>query len=178
MKGAASAACAHQCQQAAERIAFEAEGGPVFAAVTTLPELTVGESGEQTSVADEERIGHSRERLRQPARERLPRFAVAPAVDARLRVATAVGGVGAGAGRDVPEIRGVRLDGDRPGVVAVAALVGRLPGLARVGAKGRASSAGFVGAARNAWVPGERVHVGLRAGTVVLPALTTVARAH
>jgi hypothetical protein len=43
--------------------------------------------------------------------------------------------VGAGTCRDVPAVGVVGIDGDRPRVVAVAALVGRLPGLAGVGAE-------------------------------------------
>jgi hypothetical protein len=101
-----------------------------------------------------------------------------PSVDARLRAATAVRRVGPGAGRDVPAVGVVRLDRDRPGVVAVAAVVRRLPGLAAVGAESRAAAASLVGTPGHARVPGERVYVGLGAGTVVLPALATVARAH
>ena len=79
----------------------------------------------------------------QPAGERVPRRRRAP-VDPRLRIAPAVGGERAGARRDVPELRIVRIDGDRPGVVPVAAVVGRVPGLAAVVAPGRAAAAGFV----------------------------------
>ena len=53
----------------------------------------------------------------------------------------AVGGERAGARRHVPAVGVVGVDGDRPGVVAVAALVGRLPGLASVGAEGGATAA-------------------------------------
>jgi len=62
--------------------------------------------------------------------------------------------------------------------VAVAALVGRLPGLARVDAKGGTAAARLIGPPRHVRVPGERVHVRLRARAVVLPALAAVARAH
>jgi len=60
---------------------------PGVAAVEALPELAVGEAGEEATVGGEECVGHRRQRLREPARERLPGFAVAPPVDVRLRIA-------------------------------------------------------------------------------------------
>ena len=89
-----------------------------------------------------------------------------------------MGGVGAGTCRDIPAVGVVRIDGDRPRVVAVAALVGRVPGLAGVGAEGGTAAAGFVRSSSSARMPGERVHVRLRAGSVILPALPAVAGAH
>jgi hypothetical protein len=62
--------------------------------------------------------------------------------------------------------------------MAVAPLVGRLPALASIGAEGCAATAGFVRTTRRARMPGERVHVPLGAGAVVLPALPAVAGAH
>src|ERR1700730_14750749 len=85
---------------------------------------------------------------------------------------------GPGTRRQVPALRVVRVDGYRPGVVAVTPLIGRLPGLASVRTEGAAAAARLVGAPWYAWVPDERVHVRLRAGSVVLPALAAVARAH
>ena len=76
-------------------------------------------------------------------------------VDAGLRVAATVCGVGAGTRRDVPAVGVVGVDGDRPGVVAVAAVVGGLPGLACVRAEGGAAAARFVRAPWHARVPGE-----------------------
>src|SRR5690242_16806385 len=108
----------------------------------------------------------------------MPRLAVAPPVDARLRVAAAVRSEGPGARGDVPAPGIVRIDGDRPGVVAVAAVVRPLPRLPRVLAERRAAASCLVRPARGARVPGERVHVGLRAWAVVLPGLAAVGRAH
>src|SRR5262249_22603707 len=85
---------------------------------------------------------------------------------------------GPGARGDVPELRVVRVDSDRPGVVAVAAVVRAQPGLAGVAARRRAAAAGLVGPTRHARVPSERVHVGLRSRTMVLPGRAAVARAH
>src|SRR5206468_7678605 len=110
--------------------------------------------------------------------ERLPEFAVISPVDACLRIAAAVGGEGAGARRHVPAAGIDWVDGDRPGVVAVAALIGRLPGLACVNAEGGATATGLVSAARCLRVPGQRVHVRLRTGAMVLPACATVAGPH
>src|SRR5207247_3383869 len=104
----------------------------------------------------------------------MPRLARASPVDAGLRVAAAVGGVGAGARGDVPQLGVVRVDGHRPGVVAVAPLVGRLPALARVLAEGGAAATRLVRPAMYARVPGERVDVPLRAGAGVLPANTAI----
>jgi hypothetical protein len=95
-----------------------------------------------------------------------------------LRVASAVRGKGTSARRHVPAVRVVRVDGDRPGVVAVSTLVGRLPALTCVRAEGGTAAAGLVPASLDARVPGERVDVTLRAGAVILPALAAVARTH
>ena len=62
--------------------------------------------------------------------------------------------------------------------MAVASLVGRLPALACVRAEGGTATARLVGTTRNPRVPGELVHVRLRAGPVVLPCLATVGGAH
>ena len=146
--------------------------------VAALPDLPVGEPGEQAAVGSGQGVGHRRQRLREPAAEHRPRLAGAAPVDARLRITPAVRGKGAGARRDVPEVRVVRVDGDRPRVVAVAAVVGGLPGLARVFAERRAAAAGLVCPPGNTRVPRERVHVGLRARTVVGPRGPAVGRAH
>src|SRR5205823_6489030 len=47
---------------------LHSRGGPPAAAVAALPELPVGEAGDETTVGGEERVGHRRQRLRQPAR--------------------------------------------------------------------------------------------------------------
>src|SRR5262245_21496186 len=83
-----------------------------------------------------------------------------------------------GARGDVPAVGIAGVDGDGPGVVAVAAFVGRPPGLSGVDAVRRTAAACLVRASRNPWVPGERVHVRLCAGPVILPARDAVARAH
>ena len=62
--------------------------------------------------------------------------------------------------------------------MAVEAVISGLPGLAGVGAEGGAAAARFVRAPRCVRVPGERVHVRLRTGTVILPAPPAVGRAH
>ncbi|MGH3079577.1 MAG: hypothetical protein ACRDNH_00380 [Gaiellaceae bacterium] len=72
----------------------------------------------------------------------------------------------------------MRVDGDRPHVVAVAAVVGGLPGLARVFAERGAAAAGFVRPTRNARVPRQGMHVRLRAGSVVGSGGAAVGRAH
>src|SRR5262245_21640448 len=61
-----------------ERVALQSHRRPAVAAVAALPELPVGEAGEQATVGGEERVRHRRQRLRQPARQRLPGFAVVP----------------------------------------------------------------------------------------------------
>ena len=122
-------------------IALEPHRRPAVSAVAAFPELAVGEAGEEATVGGAERVRHRRERFGQPAGEWLPRFGVASPVDACLWVATAVGGVGAGTRRQVPALQVVRVDGYRPGVVAVAALVGWLPGFASVRAEGGAAPA-------------------------------------
>ncbi len=72
----------------------------------------------------------------------------------------------------------LRVDGDRPRVVAVAALVSGLPALATVLAEGGAATCGLVGPPGRARMPGQRVHVPLGAGPVILPALAAVGGAH
>jgi hypothetical protein len=62
--------------------------------------------------------------------------------------------------------------------VPVPALVGRLPGLAGVGAEGRPATPSLVGALGHLRVPGERMHIPLGSRAVVLPALAAVARTH
>src|SRR5439155_8215240 len=103
-----------------KRVAADRARAPRVAAIAALPDLAVGEACEEAAMRRDERIRHRRERLGKPARKRLP-TAVGTSVDARLWVATAVCGERAGARRDVPEFRVVGIDGDRPGVVAVAA---------------------------------------------------------
>src|SRR5205823_13883113 len=132
-------------------------------------DLTVGGPGEEAAGGGDERVGHRRERLGEPVRERAPRLIREPPVEARLRIAAAVGGERAGARRDVPQPRIVRIDGDGPGVAAVESVVGGPPALARVLAEGRSPAAGLVRPALRARMPRERVHVALRAGAVVLP---------
>src|SRR6266481_2268239 len=161
-----------------ERVALEPHRRPAVAAVAALPELPVGEAGKEATVGREERIWHRRQRLRQSAGQRLPGFTIAPPVDPCLRVAAPVRGEGAGARRDIPPVGVVRVDCDRPRVVAVAAVVGALPALACIRAEGGAATARLVRPTGHLWMPGERVHVPLGAGTVVLPAPPAVARAH
>src|ERR687897_945435 len=107
--------------------------------------------------------------LRGPPSERPPLVARPPPVDAGLRVAAAVRRVRAGARRHVPERWIVRIDGNRPGVVPVPPVVGRLPGLAAILGESGAAAARFVRAALDAGMPRERVDVRLCAGAVVLP---------
>jgi hypothetical protein len=59
---AESAACAGERQEGAECVALETSSRPAVAAVTALPELTIGEAGERATVRREERIEH-RQRL-------------------------------------------------------------------------------------------------------------------
>ena len=161
-----------------KRVASKRARAPGVAAVAALPELPVGQSGEEAAVGGDERVRHRGQRLGQPAAERLPRLSVAAPVDARLRLAAAVRGEGAGARGDVPALGIVGVDCDRPRVVAVAAVVRALPRLPRVHAERGAAAARLVRAARLARVPGERVHVRLRVGAVVLPGVAAVGRAH
>src|SRR3954469_24759636 len=96
----------------------------------------------------------------------------------RLLRAAAVRGEGAGARRDVPALGIVGVDCDRPGVVAVAAVVRALPRLPRIDAERGTAAAGLVRVPRLARVPGKRVDVRLRVGTMVLPGLAAVGGAH
>ena len=113
---------------------------------------------------------------RQLVRHRLPRRLAATAEDARLRPSAAVRGVRAGAGGDQPGTCIGRIGGDRPGVVPVASLVRRLPGLPSVVAPRGSTARRLVSAA--ARVPEQGVHVALRARRVIRPGLTAVGRAH
>jgi hypothetical protein len=74
--------------------------------------------------------------------------------------------IGAGASRHVPQLGVIRVDGNRPGVVAVETVVGRAPSVARVLTECRPAATGFVRAPALGRVPRERVHVSLRAGPV------------
>ena len=67
---------------------------------------------------------------------------------------------------------------DGPGVVPIAAVVSRSPGVAGVVAPGGSSTARLVCASVRLGVPRERVDVALRARPVVDPGLTAVRRAH
>src|SRR5438034_3841734 len=67
-------------QYGGERGALRSHSCPTVAAVAALPELPVGEAREEATVGREECVGHRRQRLGQPARERLPGFAVAAPV--------------------------------------------------------------------------------------------------
>jgi transcription-repair coupling factor (superfamily II helicase) len=154
------------------------EPAPRVALVAALPDLPVGEAGEQAPVCSGERVRHRVQRLRQPAGERAPLLAAAAAEDAGLWVATAVRGERPGAGAHVPDLGIVWVDGDSPGVIAIASLVGGLPRVAAVIAEGGAAPAGFVRAAGDAGMPGERVNVALGAWSVILPACTSVGGAH
>ena len=120
----------------------------MVALIEALPDLPVGQAGEEPITGCEECVGHRLQRVRQAAVERLPGFAAAPSVDTRLRVSAAVGGVRAGTRRYVPAFGVLRIDGDRPRVVSVAALVCRLPALATVFAEGGAATSGLVGPPR------------------------------
>src|SRR5918994_3898415 len=86
------------------RVAGERAGSPAVAAIAALPDLPVGERREQPAITGNERVGHCRERVGKPATERTPGLSHLAAVDARLRVAAAVCGIGAGARRDVPPL--------------------------------------------------------------------------
>ena len=119
--------------------------------------------------------GHRRQRVGQPAGQQPPGLLPYAAEDARLRVAVAVRPEGAGAGRDEPAVRVHRIDRHRPCVVSVAALVGRLPGCARVCRVRGSAAARLVRAPLGARVPGQRVHVALGARPVILPAGAAVA---
>jgi hypothetical protein len=87
----------YESEQASGLVSSQSASGPTVAAVAALPELAVGKAGEQATIGGEERVGHRRQRLRQPACERLPRLIAAPPIDARLRVAAATSGERAGA---------------------------------------------------------------------------------
>src|SRR5207247_1915417 len=113
-----------------------------------------------------------------PDPQPLPRLAPAAAVDAGLGVAVAVSPERPRAGRHEPAVCILGVDGDRPCVVAVHAIVGGLPGVAGVAAEGGTASARLVGAALGARMPGNRVHVALSARPVVLPGAAAVPRAH
>ena len=58
--------------EAVERVASELQRRPAVALVAALPQLAIGEAGEQSSVRREKRVGHRGKRLRQAAGERLP----------------------------------------------------------------------------------------------------------
>ena len=116
-------------------------------------------------------------RLWEPTSERAP-FAVAPGVDARFRVLSAVCGEWSGARGDVPRIRIVRLDRHRPRVVAVATGVRGLPRFAAVVAPGGTATSRLVRAPLGDGVPGERMDVALGAGAMVLPRGAAVGGAH
>src|SRR5215207_3135322 len=105
------------------RVTSERAGAPALAVIVALPDLPVREAREQAAVAGDQRIGHGRERLGKPAAERLPRLVSTPPEDACLRIASTVSRKGAGTRRDVPQVRVVGVDGDRPGVVAVASVI-------------------------------------------------------
>src|SRR5207244_12922639 len=119
-----------------------------------------------------------RQWLRKPVGERTPRRTRALPVDARLGVAATVGSIGARARGDVPKLGIVRVDGDRPGVIAVAPLVSRPPTLAAVLAEGGSTAASLVRPAVDTRMPGKRVDVPLRPGAVVLPGRAAIDRAH
>src|SRR5215211_4679579 len=108
----------------------------------------------------------------------MPRILAAAPVDPCLRFPSAVRRVRPGAGGDEPEVGIGRVDGDRPRVVAVAALVGRSPALAGILAERRPAATRLVRPLPCDGVPGERVDVRLRTRTMVLPGRTAVARAH
>jgi hypothetical protein len=63
-QSAESAGCAGECRQGAERVALEAQSRPTVAAVATLPELSVGEAGEQATVSCKERVRQPRSDIR------------------------------------------------------------------------------------------------------------------
>src|SRR5262245_21841524 len=102
----------------------------------------------------------------------------AASIDPRLGIATAVCGERPGARRDVPEVWILGIDGNRPGVVAVPALVGRAPGCAAVTAPRGPAAACLVRPTGCARMPGERVDVALGARAMVFPRLAAVGRAH
>src|SRR5262249_3975199 len=99
-------------------------------------------------------------------------------IDPCLRIPAAVRRHRARAGRYEPTVRIGRVDSDRPGVVAVAAVVGRGPGLAGVLAPGGTAAARPGGAPFGVRMPGKRVDVALGSWAMVLPALAAVGRAH
>ena len=109
-----------------ERVSFKDAGVPALATIGALPELAVGQAGEQASVRGQEPVRHGRERLRKAACERAPRT-VAPGIDACLGIPGAVGGERSRARGDEPRVRIVRRDRHRPRVVAIAAGVRGLP---------------------------------------------------
>src|SRR5687767_2563655 len=74
-----------------ERVAADRAGAPGVSAVAALPDLPVGEAGEQAAVGGDERVRHRRERLGEPAGECRPRLVGTATVDERLRVAATVG---------------------------------------------------------------------------------------
>src|SRR5262245_38699870 len=115
-----------------DRVAGEWQRSPVVAPIAACPDLSVGEAGEEPSVGGYERVGHRPEGLGQAAPERLPGLLAPSSIDECLRIASAVSGERPGARGDVPAVGIAGIDGDCPGVVAVAAFVGRLPGLAGV----------------------------------------------
>src|SRR5262245_19745435 len=151
-----------------QRIASNRARAPGLAAIAALPELPVGEAGEQAAVLRDECVGHRRQRFRETAREREPLTLVA-AVDAGLWVATSVGRGRPAARGQVPELGVVRIDGHRPCVVAVATLIGRMPRRAPVFAPSCAATGCLIRPARDTRVPGERMDVALRARAMVLP---------
>ena len=134
--------------------------------------LPVGHARHQLAGAEGERVGHRLARQRQ----RVP--SVRPAVEPAARLLARVCGTRAGGGGDVPALRLGGVDRERPAVAEVAPGVGRLEAHAAVVAPGRAVSRRLVDDAAGAGMPGEVVHVELRAGAVVGERRAAVVGAH
>lgn len=124
-------------------------------------------------------VRHHRERLRQPAVERLPRGITLLAIDERLGIAPPVVCVaGAEGGRDVPEVGVSRVNREAPDVVEIHPLVDLLPGRAGVGAHGHAPAGRLVDPLGGGRMGQDRVGVVVRARLAVLPGAPAIGTAH
>ncbi len=114
-----------------------------------------------------------------PTTKGFPRPAIAPAIDVGLGAAVALvrqpGGVTCG---NIPAFGVVRIDGQAPGVMTVAAFVGCLPSDSAVAAPSGPAATRFVGATRNSRMPDKRVNILLRARRMIAPGLAAVFATH
>src|SRR5262245_46927362 len=161
------------------REAVRPERAPALTLVVAQEEVAVAKRCHEALLGRRERVWHRLERTWKPEVELLPGAFAPPAVERGVRRRTRPMRVkGTGRGGDEPAVGIEQVDRERPGVVAVAAIVGFVPGLAVVATPGRPAAGGLVRAARLGRMPRERVHVALGTGTVVLPGRAAVGRAH